>query len=79
MQNPKPDVSNNAFYTVTKRSIKESDVTAVKIVNKFDMIKTNFNNMVDNESKKYPLTSREQMFVQVINEILDTCSTSVRY
>ena len=79
MQNPKPNVSNSPFYTVTKRSIKENDVTAVKIVNKFDMIKTNFNNMVDNESNKYPLTAREQMFVQVINEILDTCSNSVRY
>lgn len=42
----------------------------VAITSKFTSMKEDFNKCVEAEGKKYPLTSREQMFVHVINDIL---------
>lgn len=44
----------------------------VAITSRFNSMKEDFNKCVEAEGKKYPLTTREQMFVHVINDILDS-------
>jgi hypothetical protein len=55
---------NNHFY------INLEDDKPV-VVSKFQVIKEQFNKSLELEKKKYPLSDREKIFVNTINELLD--------
>lgn len=42
----------------------------IDIVTTYEVIRKKFSSAVESEKKKYPLTTREEMFVDVINELL---------
>ena len=48
------------------------------IVSKFHNIKEQFNKSLELEKKKYPLSDREKIFVNTINELLDVLDRGVR-
>lgn len=62
---------NNHFY------IKLEDDKTV-VVTKFQVLKEQFNKSLELEKKKYPLSDREKIFVNTINELLDILNRGVR-
>ncbi len=49
-----------------------------EITTTYAVIRDKFADVVENERNKYPLTIREQMFVDVITELLGVLDYSVR-
>lgn len=47
------------------------DTPNVKIVSNYFVLKEKFNESVNAEKKKYPLSDRETLFVNTMNELLD--------
>lgn len=60
--------------------IKLEDLNKVEAttITCFEAILNDFNDKIKLEEKKYPLTDREQIFVQTIRELLDALDTSHR-
>jgi hypothetical protein len=50
----------------------------VKTTTCYESILDDFNDKIKLEEKKYPLTDREQLFVETIRELLNTLDESCR-
>jgi hypothetical protein len=55
-----------------------NDLPEVKTITYYQKILDEFNDKIKIEEEKYPLTDREQIFVQTIRELLDTLDISRR-
>ncbi len=44
----------------------------------YEMLKHRLNNKIENEKDKYPLTAREQILIETINQLLDILDYKVR-
>lgn len=59
-------------------NLKDLDKVKVKITTRYESLLNNFNEKVKLEEKKYPLTDREQLFVETVRELLNTLDESCR-
>jgi hypothetical protein len=55
-----------------------NDLPEVKTITYYQKILDEFNDKIKIEEEKYPLTDREQIFVQTIRELLDILDISRR-
>lgn len=58
--------------------INLNDLPEVKTITYYQKILDEFNDKIKMEEEKYPLTDKEQIFVQTIRELLDTLDISRR-
>jgi hypothetical protein len=59
-------------------NLKDSNKVKIKVTTRYESILDDFNEKIELEEKKYPLTDREQIFVETIKELLQTLDTSAR-
>ena len=56
----------------------KDDVSPIKVTNVYETILDNFNEQIEREEKKYPLSDREKIFVETIRNLLDRLDCSAR-
>ena len=59
-------------------NLKDLDNVETRITTYYESILNDFNDKIKLEEKKYPLTDREQLFVDTIRELLDTLDRAHR-
>ena len=59
-------------------NLEDLNKVEVKTTNRYKSILDDFNEKIRLEEKKYPLTDREQLFVETIRELLNTLDESCR-
>ncbi len=59
-------------------NLKDLDKVEVRVITRYESILNDFNEKIELEEKKYPLSDREQMFVTTIRELLNTLDESYR-
>jgi hypothetical protein len=59
-------------------NITLDDKSSLEVVTQFYELNEKFNKSIDTEKKKYPLSDRETLFVNTMNELLDILDRGYR-